>query len=427
MKFVGWMLLFLAAIGSGFYMASRYYGRDVVGDLMTDVGLGDSAAHARRMLDRNGDGEADEPLAGGPNVTNALYQDGRGAGALRDSLSNQLYSQRSNAITRVVSTTSPAVVGINVTEVREYRAWTPWGNDPFFNQFFGGNRTYRQEVKGLGSGFLISADGYILTNDHVAGNAKTITVTMTNKEKYPAELVGTDLLSDISLLKINGQNLPFIPLGNSDDVLIGEWVIALGNPFGLFEISDKPTVTVGVVSATGMNLQANGERYYRNMIQTDAAINSGNSGGPLVNTLGEAIGVNAVIYTPNQGSIGLGFAIPINKVRKVVEELRLKGKIERNFWTGLKVQTVDARVARYFDLTKAEGVIISEVQPGSPGDRAKLKPGDIILETNDERVNDEESLIALLSERRAGDVLRLKILRERKLMTIQLQLERRPQ
>ena len=294
-----------------------------------------------------------------------------------------------------MSTTSSAVVGINVTEVREYRAWTPWGNDPFFNQFFGGNRTYRQEVKGLGSGFLISADGYILTNDHVAGNAKTITITMTNKEKYQAELVGTDLLSDISLLKINGLNLPFIPLGNSDEVLTGEWVIALGNPFGLFEISDKPTVTVGVVCATGMNLQANGERYYRNMIQTDAAINSGNSGGPLVNTLGEVIGVNAVIYTPNQGSIGLGFAIPINKVRKVVEELRVKGKIERNFWTGLKVQTVDARVARYFELTNAEGVIMSEVQPGSPGEPAKLTPGDIVLETNDERVHDEESLIAL--------------------------------
>jgi serine protease Do len=280
-------------------------------------------------------------------------------------------------------------------------------------------------VKGLGSGFLISPDGYILTNDHVAGNAKTITVTLTNKEKYNAELVGTDLISDISLLKIEGKDLPFVPLGNSDEVLIGEWVIALGNPFGLFDVSDKPTVTVGVVSATGMNLQANEERYYRNMIQTDASINSGNSGGPLVNTLGEVIGVNAVIYTPNQGSIGLGFAIPINKVKKIVEELRAKGKIERNFWTGLKVQTVDARVARYFDLAKAEGVIISEVQAGSPGATAKLKPGDIILETNDEPVKDEETLIAILSEKRAGDVLKLKILREKKMMNISLQLERR--
>ena len=403
------MLLFLAAIGSGFWMASRYYG--------ADAAAGPAAGDAGGGTQQDSGAE--------PVWSPTVYQDGRPGGAVRDSLSNQLYSQRSNAITRVVADASPAVVGINVTEVREYRAWTPWGDDPFFSQFFGGNRTYRQEVKGLGSGFIISPDGYILTNDHVAGNARTITVMLTDKEKYNAELVGTDLLSDISLLKIEGQNFPFIPLGNSDEVLIGEWVIALGNPFGLFEISDKPTVTVGVVSATGMNLQAGGDRYYRNMIQTDASINSGNSGGPLVNTLGEVIGVNAVIFTPNQGSIGLGFAIPINKVKKVVEELRVKGKIERNFWTGLKVQTVDARVARYFDLAKAEGVIISEVQAGSPGAAAKLKPGDIILETNDEPVKDEETLIAILSEKRAGDVLKLKILREKKMMNVSLQLERR--
>ena len=403
------MLLFLAAIGSGFWMASRYYG--------ADAAAGPAAGDAGGVTRQDSGAE--------PVWSPTVYQDGRAGGAVRDSLSNQLYSQRSNAITSVVAGASPAVVGINVTEVREYRAWTPWGDDPFFSQFFGGNRTYRQEVKGLGSGFIISPDGYILTNDHVAGNARTITVMLTDKEKYSAELVGTDLLSDISLLKIEGQNFPFIPLGNSDDVLIGEWVIALGNPFGLFEISDKPTVTVGVVSATGMNLQAGGDRYYRNMIQTDASINSGNSGGPLVNTLGEVIGVNAVIFTPNQGSIGLGFAIPINKVKKVVEELRVKGKIERNFWTGLKVQTVDARVARYFDLAKAEGVIISEVQAGSPGAAAKLKPGDIILETNDEPVKDEETLIAILSEKRAGDVLKLKILREKKMMNVSLQLERR--
>ena len=417
MKFIGWMLLFLAAIGSGFWMASRYYGADVAA-----VGAGSGAA-GENATGADGAGQSGTK----PVWTPTTYQDGQSSGATRDSLSNQLYGQRSNAITRVVAATSPAVVGINVTEVREYRALNPWGNDPFFNQFFGGNRTYRQEVKGLGSGFLISPDGYILTNDHVAGNAKTITVTLTNKEKYSANLVGTDLVSDISLLKIEGKEFPYIPLGNSDDIIVGEWVIALGNPFGLFDVSDKPTVTVGVVSATGMNLQANEDRYYRNMIQTDASINSGNSGGPLVNTLGEVIGVNAVIYTPNQGSIGLGFAIPINKVKKIVEELRTRGKIERNFWTGLKVQTVDARVARYFELSKAEGVIISEVQPGSPGATAKLKPGDIILETNDEPVKDEETLIAILSERRAGDILKLKILREKKMMNVTLQLERRPE
>jgi serine protease Do len=419
MKFIGWMLLFLVAIGCGFWMASRYYGGDLVAEITGSAAgsLGaDSAGFPR------GKGVPVTPL-----WKPTTYTEGQGGGAVRDSISDKLYGQRSNAITRVAAQVSPAVVGINVTEIREYRSWSPWSTDPFFNQFFGGNRVYRQPVKGLGSGFLISPDGYIVTNDHVAGNASAITVTLTNKEKYKAELIGTDPASDISLLKIEGKDFPHIPLGNSDDVITGEWVLALGNPFGLFEINDKPTVTVGVVSATGMNIEGSEDHYYRGMIQTDAAINSGNSGGPLVNTLGEAIGVNSVIYTPNQGSIGLGFAIPVNKVKGVVEELREKRSIDRNFWTGLKIQTVDARVARYFDLEKAEGVIISEVQKGSPGEKAKLKPGDIILEANDEPVTDERGLVAQLSEKRVGDVLKLKILREKKMINVTLQLDRVPE
>jgi serine protease Do len=347
----------------------------------------------------------------------------------RDSIGAELHNQRQNAITRAVADASPAVVGINVIEVREYRYQNPWsrffGDDPFFRQFFG-DQTYRQEVKGLGSGFIISSDGYILTNDHVAGNAKQITVTMTSKEKYSAELVGTDPISDISLLKIDGKNLPYIRLGNSSDVIIGEWVIAMGNPFGLFDISDKPTVTVGVVSATDMNLSAGGNRYYRGMIQTDAAINQGNSGGPLLNSLGEVIGVNSVIFTPNEGSIGLGFAIPINKVKAIVAELKSSGKVERDFWTGLEIQTVDARVARYFDLPKAEGVIISDVKKQSPGEEAGLKPGDIILEVNGEKISDEGAIIAIVQESKEGDILKLKILREKKLMDKRLTLKRQP-
>ena len=268
---------------------------------------------------------------------------------------------RRNAITRAVAAASPAVVGINVVELRQYRQVSPWGDDPFFRQFFG-DRTYTQQVQGLGSGFIISPDGYILTNDHVAGNAKEITVTMTSGKQYKAKLVGTDLISDIALLKIDGKDLPYMRLGNSDDVIIGEWVIALGNPFGLFDINDKPTVTVGVVSNTGMKIESGEGRVYRDMIQTDAAINSGNSGGPLLNATGEVIGVNSVIYTPNQGNIGLGFAIPINRVKTIVAELRKSGKIERNFWTGLQIQAVDRRIARYFGLDKVQGVIVSEVQ-----------------------------------------------------------------
>lgn len=348
--------------------------------------------------------------------------------AVRDSITDVLSSHRRNAITTAVAAASPAVVGINVTEVREYRVQDPFsqffGNDPFFRQYFG-DRVMRQEVKGLGSGFIISSDGYILTNDHVAGNAKEITVTLTNKGKYKAELVGTDMLSDISLLKIDGKNLPFLKLGNSDDVLIGEWVIALGNPFGLFEISDKPTVTVGVVSATGMNLTAEGGRYYRGMIQTDAAINSGNSGGPLINSLGDVIGVNSVIFTPNQGSIGLGFAIPINRVKNVLAELKKNGKIERNFWTGLEVQSVDVRVARYFGLDKPEGVIVSDVKRGSPAERSGFKVGDIIVDVNGEHIMNEDNMTAIVSEGKHGDVLQMKVLREKRFLNIALTLERR--
>jgi serine protease Do len=251
-------------------------------------------------------------------------------------------------------------------------------------------------------------------------------VTLTSKEKYKAELIGTDPLSDISLLKIEGKNFPFLRLGNSEEVIIGEWAIALGNPFGLFDIIDKPTVTVGVVSATGMNLNAEGGRYYRGMIQTDASINSGNSGGPLLNSAGEVIGVNAVIFTPNQGSIGLGFAIPINRVKGVFAELKKSGRIQRNFWTGLELQTVDARVARYFGLDKVEGVIVSDLKRGSPAERGGFKVGDIIVEVNGERITDDDFLAAIVTEHREGDILKMKVLREKKYITLDLKLERRP-
>lgn len=342
-----------------------------------------------------------------------------------DSVNETLGGSRSNAITRAVATANPAVVGINVIELRQYRQVSPWGDDPFWRQFFG-DRVYTQQVPSLGSGFLISPDGYILTNDHVAGNAKEITVTLTGGRQYPATIVGTDLISDIALLKIDGKDLPHLRLGNSDDVIIGEWVIALGNPFGLFDINDKPTVTVGVVSNTGMKLEAQGGRVYREMIQTDAAINSGNSGGPLLNALGEVIGVNSVIYTPNQGSIGLGFAIPINRVKSIVAELRTKGKIERNFWTGLEIQTVDRRIARYFRLDKIQGVIISDVKQGSPAERAGFRVGDIILEAKGEKINNEASLIALVDDARVGETLSMKVMRDHREITLSLRLEKRP-
>jgi serine protease Do len=323
---------------------------------------------------------------------------------------------------------SPAVVGINVIEVRQFRdPFFDMFDDPFFRRFFG-NRTYQQQVRGLGSGFIISPDGYIVTNDHVAGNAKEVTVTLTSGEKLKAEIVGTDQLTDICLLKVEAKNLPFVTLGNSDDIIIGEWAIALGNPFGLFEINDKPTVTVGVISSVGMNLGRNDNRVYKDMIETDAAINSGNSGGPLVNSFGEVIGMNTLIYTGGRSEtyVGYGFAIPVNKVKKIVAELRSKGKVARDFWTGFESQPVDARVARYFGLARVEGIIVSDVAAGSPAEKAGLKVGDIILETNGTKVNSEEDLLAQLVDARAGDTIHLKVYREKKILEIPLKLGRRP-
>ncbi len=344
------------------------------------------------------------------------------ADAGRDSLNAAINRSRQNTITRAVAMAAPAVVGINVIEVRQYRQYSPW-DDPFFRYFFG-DRTVTRQVQELGSGFLISPDGYILTNDHVAGNAKEITVTLTSGAQVKADLVGTDRVSDISLLKIGGKNLPYLKLGNSDDVIIGEWVIALGNPFGLFALNDKPTVTVGVVSATGMNLQEKEGRVYRGMIQTDAAINAGNSGGPLINALGEVIGVNAVIFTPNQGNIGLGFAIPIGKVKGIIETLKRSGQVERDYWTGLEVQNVDARIARYFGLDREAGVIVAEIQQGSPGDRAGLRVGDIIVRANGERIEDDSSLIGIIQDSKVGDVITLDVLRDRKEIQCKLRVEK---
>jgi serine protease Do len=350
----------------------------------------------------------------------------------KDTVSAEITRSRRTAITGTVGLVSPAVVGINVTEIQEYTYRDPFEdffNDPFFRQFFGGRdrspRKFRQEVKGLGSGFIVSPDGYIVTNDHVAGRASEVVVTLTNGEKHKAKIIGTDPISDICLLKIDGNDFPYVRLGNSDDVIIGEWVIAFGNPFGLFEISNEPTVTVGVVSATKMNIPTEAGRVYRGMIQTDAAINSGNSGGPLSNSVGEVIGVNTIIFTPNQGNIGVGFAIPVNRVKAVVADLKRKGKVERDFWTGLRVQEVNTAIARAMKLARVEGVIVNNIERGSPAEKAGLKVGDIILEVNGEKVSGEDSIMGIVESARAGEVLHLKVLREKSLLSLDLKLEKR--
>lgn len=339
---------------------------------------------------------------------------------LRTQANELINGSRENIITSTVKNVSPAIVGINVTEIRYVRDRI--SADPFWRQFFG-DRVYQKEIKGLGSGAIISADGYILTNDHVAGNASKIIVTMTDGRRFDAKLVGTDLSSDISLIKIEANNLPYLKFGNSDDILIGEWVIALGNPFGLFELNDKPTVTVGVISAVGMNLGVISERYYLNMIQTDASINTGNSGGPLVNSLGEMIGMNTLIWTEGAGSVGVGFAIPINTIKKIVSELKDNGVIKRDFWTGISIHSIDAGIAKYYDLGSTFGVIITKVERNSPAEKAGLETGDIILEVDDIKINNEDTIVYIFHQARTNDILKLKILRDKKTLIKNLTLE----
>jgi serine protease Do len=346
-------------------------------------------------------------------------------GVTDNAAQGRLDESRSNAITRAVARVSASVVGINVIQMRQYR--DPYfSDDPFFRWFFG-DRSYRQEVKGLGSGFIISPDGYIITNDHVAGNATEITVTMTNGERMKAELVGSDPFTDIALLKVDAKDLPYLTLGNSDDIIIGEWAIAFGNPFGLFEINDKPTVTVGVISSVGMNLGRIESRYYREMIETDAAINGGNSGGPLVNSQGEVIGVNTLIFTGGQSTtfVGYGFAVPINKVKGIAAELREHGTVVRDVYAGFDAQPVDRRIARYFGMTRAEGVIVTDLDRDGPASKAGVKVGDIILSVNKQKIGGVDDLQVALYDSKPGDDWEMEVLREKSLITVRMTVGRR--
>lgn len=362
------------------------------------------------------------------NGNSKLYYDSQvDVKQLKEYLTEVTSDLRRNIITETVAKVNSAVVGINVTEIREIQNpfASPFFDDPFFRQFFG-DRSSRQKVSGLGSGFLISPDGYILTNDHVAGNATEIVVTMTNGKHYNAKIIGTDPVSDICLIKIEGSDFPYLSFGNSDEIIIGEWAIAFGNPFGLFELNDKPTITVGVISALGMNLEPVQNRYYLNMIQTDAAINGGNSGGPLVNSLGEVIGMNTLIYTAggSQGNIGLGFAIPINKVKGIISELKEKGQIERDFFTGLKVQNIDDAIAKYFNLETTRGVIVTGVQRNSPAAASGIEVGDVIIQLNEFKVNNQSTLSGLLQEFRTNEVVTVRIIRNNEEKSIKLKLEK---
>ena len=324
-------------------------------------------------------------------------------------------NSRQNAITTAIEKVSPAVASINVTQVQRYTI-APFQRDPWFEYFFPPEIRQR-ELKGSGSGVVISPDGYVITNDHVVENASKIIVTLKGGKEYDADIVGVDELTDLALLKLDGKNFPYVNMGNSDNLIIGEWVIALGNPFGLFDVNQEPTATIGIISGKDLDFGLQEGKVFQSMIQTDAAINPGNSGGPLVNSKGELIGINTFIYTGDsakQGSIGIGFAIPINRARRIAEELKSKGRIVRDFTTGLTVQSLDRRTARYLDIPLNEGVIITSILKDSPAGKARLELRDVIVTVENQKVSDLDDILKIIdiNDFRAGDKLKLRIWRD---------------
>lgn len=346
---------------------------------------------------------------------------------------NSISESRQNAITKAIEKASPAVVGINVTEVRKVVYRNPYGGS-LLERFFGlrRNRVREYEVKGLGTGFLISSDGYIVTNNHVAGNAEEIVVTMSGGKRYDAEIIGTDPATDIALLKINSdEEFPYLKFANSDEIVIGEWSIALGNPFGLFDINAKPTVTVGVISNKGLNLfheYENTQTVYKDMIQTDAAISSGNSGGPLVNSDGDLIGMNTMIYSTSQsrsgsGSIGIGFSIPSNRITRIVTLLKDYKEINRNIDIGIDIREIDERIINYLGIPDVRGVVIYSTMNRGLASLSGLEPGDVILKINDRAILREEDYYMEVFDSMVGDVLEFEILRGDEEKTVKLHLE----
>ncbi len=317
----------------------------------------------------------------------------------------------------------PAVVNVSSSKiVRAPESMSPFFSDPFFHQFFGGeqfNVPRERREHSLGSGVIVSADGYILTNNHVVDGAEDVQVMLGDKREIKAKIVGTDAKTDIAVLKVDASGLPVLPFGDSSKMEVGDFVLAIGNPFGL-----NQTVTMGIVSATGRG--GLGIEDYEDFIQTDAAINPGNSGGALVNERGQLIGINtAILSRGGGGNEGVGFAIPVNMARAVMNQILDHGHVIRA-WLGVVIQPVTPQVAKAFGLSDPHGALIGDVTSGSPAAKAGIRTGDIILDINGERVDTSRSLQLKVAMMKPGTTVTLKVLRDGSTLQVPVNLGEMP-
>ena len=312
-------------------------------------------------------------------------------------------ASRRNALTDAVAKVAPSVVTVQTEVVQRVQA------DPF-ESFFGGGRPGTQTSSGLGTGFIIRSDGLLVTNAHVVAGATSISVMLRDGTTYPAKLIGTDETNDLAVLQVAAKNLPVAPLGDSDSLLVGEWAIAIGNPYGFMLGNSEPSVTAGVISGVGRNLVARSEgaSAYFDMIQTDASINPGNSGGPLVNADGQVVGVNSSIYSNSGGSIGLGFAIPINRARRVADDIVTHGRVRRP-WIGVRLEQPKTDNPR--DLI-ARGARVATIAAGSPAAKAGIRVGDQIVRSRTRSIRNRFDWDAALLDLRVGDQVPLVLRRD---------------